>query len=311
MAYLQSGNLGGGITHSFEFNYTDLQNEGFLGTSGGLTGSPANTAQVFGADGQRILFNVPFGGFCQIAGLTVVEASAGASDLSIGVSTKNINIATLPDLGTTASNLKANSVLLYEDDLDAKVAAYSNINNGATYIQTLAGLLTGSATGLDFAAPTTTGAYGATPGYSRSGETITIDTTGTNHNLRPGQNIHIEGTSVASGSGINNSQVVASVTDADTFVLQDITGLSANPSGTLKYYEAGNELSEQLYEQREEDALERSYKGFFPSEGEQDYIFMQFNGTTANLTAGRWILYFQIFDPVSLLNGPKPDHLDI
>ena len=304
MAFLQSGNLGGGITHTFEFNYSDLQNEGFLGTSGELTGSPANTAQVFGADGQRILFNVPFGGFCQIAGITVIEASAGASDLSIGVSTKNINVATLPDLGTTASNLKANSVLLYEDDLDAKVAAFSNINNGATYTQTLAGLLTGSATGLDFAAPVTASSY------SRSGETMTINTP-SNHNLRPGQNIHIEGTSVASGTGINNSQVVASITDADTFVLQDITGLSADPTGTLKYYEAGNELSEQLYEQREEDALEKSYKGFFPSEGEQDYIFMQFNGTVANLTAGRWILYFQIFDPVSLLNGPKPGHLDI
>ena len=310
MSKLNSGNLGGGITHTFEFDYQDLQNSDFLGTSGALTGSKYNAAQVFGATGQRIIAKAPFGSIVQIGGLSVIEASAGASDLSIGISTKNVDVATLPDLGTTASNLKANSTLFYEDNLDAQVAGFSGMNNGAVYRQTLAGLLTGSATGLDFAAPVTTGAYDATPGYSRSGETITIHTTGTNHNLRPGQNIHIEGTSVASGTGINNSQVVASVTDADTFVLQDITGLSANPSGTLKYYAAGNELSEQLYEQREEDALEKSYKGYFPSEGQQDFVFIQFNGTVSSLTAGRWIVFLQIIDPVSLINGPKPDALN-
>ena len=61
MALLQSGNLGGGITHTFEFNYQDLKNPGFLSTSGALTGSTVNPSQVFGADNQKIIMRIPKG----------------------------------------------------------------------------------------------------------------------------------------------------------------------------------------------------------------------------------------------------------
>ena len=224
MAQLNTGNLGGGITHTFEFDYNDLQTDGFLSTSGALTGSTKNAAQVFGADNQKIVMRIPKGSFMQIAGITTIEASAGASDLTFYCNTIDENAATLTDM----SGL--NSALITQSDFDNRVAGYSLINNGTAYGQGLDSFLTNSSTGLD----------GLTGG-----------------------------------------------TDAEN----------------------GAAAALALYSNRDRNVLERSYAAYAPAQTTADTIYIGFTGSLSSLTAGRWILYFQLFDPISLINGKKPDAL--
>jgi len=224
MAQLNTGNLGGGITHTFEFDYNDLQTDGFLSTNGALTGSTKNPAQVFGADNQKIVMRIPNGSFLQVAGITTVEASSGASDLTFYANTIDENAATLTDLsgGTGA--------LLENNEFDNRVAGYSLVNNGTAYTQTLSTFLTGSITGLD----------GLTGG-----------------------------------------------TDAEN----------------------GAAAALALYDNRASIESERSYFVYAPSQSIADTIYIGFTGSISSLTAGRWIMYFQLFDPLSLINGKKPDAL--
>lgn len=221
MALLQSGNLGGGITHTFEFNYQDLKNPGFLSTSGALTGSTVNPSQVFGADNQKIVMRIPRGSFLQVVGFTTIEASSGASDLTFYANTIDENAATLTDLSA------GTGALLELSEFDNRDAGYSLINNGTAYTQTLATLLTGSASGLD----------GLTGG-----------------------------------------------TDAEN----------------------GAAAALALYNNRASTESERSYFGYYPAQSNADTIYIGFTGSLSSLTAGRWIMYFQLFDPISLANGPKP-----
>ena len=221
MAQLNTGNLGGGITHTFEFDYNDLQTDGFLSTNGALTGSTKNPAQVFGADNQKIVMRIPRGSFLQVAGFTTIEASSGASDLTFYANTIDENAATLTDLSA------GTGALLELSEFDNRDAGYSLINNGTAYTQTLATLLTGSASGLD----------GLTGG-----------------------------------------------TDAEN----------------------GAAAALALYNNRASTESERSYFGYYPAQSNADTIYIGFTGSLSSLTAGRWIMYFQLFDPISLANGPKP-----
>jgi hypothetical protein len=224
MAQLNTGNLGGGITHTFEFDFNDLQTDGFLSTNGALTGSTKNAAQVFGADNQKVVMRIPKGAFMQIAGITTVEASAGASDLTFYCNTIDENAATLTDMSGTTS------ALLTQTELDNRVAGYTLVNNGTAFNQGLDSFLTDSATGLD----------GLTGG-----------------------------------------------TDAEN----------------------GAAAALALYNNRDRNVLERSYAAYAPAVSVADVIYIGFTGSISSLTAGRWILYFQLFDPISLINGKKPDAL--
>jgi hypothetical protein len=224
MAQLNTGNLGGGITHTFEFDYNDLQTDGFLSTNGALTGSTKNPAQVFGADNQKVVMRIPKGSFMQIAGLTTVEATAGASDLTFYCNAIDENAATLNDMSGTTS------ALLTQTELDNRVAGYSLVNNGNAYGQTLANFITNSDSGLD----------GLTGG-----------------------------------------------TDAEN----------------------GAAAALALYNNRTKNSQERSYAAYAPAQSIADTIYIGFTGSISSLTAGRWILYFQLFDPISLINGKKPDAL--
>ena len=224
MAQLNTGNLGGGITHTFEFDFNDLQTDGFLSTNGALTGSTKNAAQVFGADNQKVVMRIPKGGFMQIAGLTTVEATAGASDLTFYCNAIDENAATLTDMSGTTSALLTNT------ELDNRVAGYSLVNNGNSYGQSLASFITDSDSGLN----------GLTGG-----------------------------------------------TDAEN----------------------GAAAALALYNNRTNTVQERSYAAYAPSVSIADVIYIGFTGSISSLTAGRWILYFQLFDPISLINGKKPDAL--
>lgn len=224
MAQLNTGNLGGGITHTFEFDYNDLQTDGFLSTSGALTGSTKNAAQVFGADNQRVVMRIPKGGFMQIAGITTIEATAGASDLTFYCNAIDENAATLTDMSGTTS------ALLTQTELDNRVAGYSLVNNGNAYGQSLANFITDSDSGLN----------GLTGG-----------------------------------------------TDAEN----------------------GAAAALALYNNRANNVQEKSYAAYTPAVSVADVIYIGFTGSISNLTAGRWILYFQLFDPISLINGKKPDAL--
>jgi hypothetical protein len=224
MAKLQSGNLGGGITHTFEFDYNDLQTDGFLSTSGALTGSTKNAAQVFGADNQKVVMRIPKGSFLQVAGITTVEASSGASDLTFYANTIDENAATLTDLSG------GQGALIEQSEFDNRVAGYTLVNNGTAYTQTLATFLTGSSSGLD----------GLTGG-----------------------------------------------TDAEN----------------------GAAAALALYNNRASTESERSYFVYAPAEATADVVYIGFTGSLSSLTAGRWIMYFQVFDPISLINGKKPDAL--
>jgi len=221
MSLLQSGNLGGGITHTFEFNYEDLKNPSFLSTSGALTGSTVNPAQVFGADNQKIIMRIPKGSFMQIAGITTVEATAGASDLTFYCNAIDENAATLTDMSGSSS------ALITQNELDNRVAGYSLVNNGNAYGQSLANFITDSDSGLN----------GLTGG-----------------------------------------------TDAEN----------------------GAAAALALYNNRANNAQERSYAAYAPAQTTADTIYIGFTGSLSSLTAGRWIMYFQLFDPISLANGPKP-----
>lgn len=225
MAQLNTGNLGGGITHTFEFDYNDLQTDGFLGTSGALTGSVVNPAQTFGANNQKIIARLPFGSIILNVGLVTVEASAGASDLEFFLDNGDDNVATLTSITSTNANL------ISQTELDNRVAGYNIKNNGTAYNQGLDSFLTDSETGLD----------GLTGG-----------------------------------------------TDAEN----------------------GAAAALALYNNRDRNVFERSpYNTYHPTSVRPQTVFFQINGTLSNLTAGRWLVYMQIMDPISLINGKKPDAL--
>jgi len=221
MAQLNSGNLGGGITHTFEFDYNDLQTAGFLGQSGDLTG--VTPTQEYGYANQKVVAQIPRSGYVLATGITTVEASSGASDLAFYLN----NTANSNNLSQATSS----STLLQNGEFDNRVSGYTLVNNGTAFSQGLDSFLTDSATGLD----------GLTGG-----------------------------------------------TDAEN----------------------GAAAALALYSNRDRNVFERShYNVFSPAQAIGNTIYMQIDGTIANLTAGRWIIWLQIVDPLSLLNGKKPDSL--
>lgn len=224
MAKLQSGNLAGGLTNIFEFNYEDLKNPGFLSTSGALTGSTVNPAQTFGADGQKIVATFPRGSNIYEAGIVCIEASAGASDLEFYLKQENVDDAVLNSITASTASL------IDIAEFDNHTAGFNVANNGTDFRQSLSEFLTDSATGLD----------GLTGG-----------------------------------------------TDAEN----------------------GAAAALALYDNRASTELERSYFVYAPAQTTADTIYIGFTGTLSDLTAGRWIMYFQLFDPISLANGPKPSGL--
>ena len=222
MAKLQSGNLGGGITHSFEFDFNDLQMPGFLGTVGALTG--VGSTQEYGFANQKVIAQVPRSGYVLNAGITTVEATAGPSDLAFycDLQGNNTNLSQITD---------ASANLITNTEFDNRAAGYSLQNNGNAFTQNLDVFLTGSDTGLD-------GLTG--------------------------------GTDAANGAAAALA----------------------------------------LYNNRERSVFERpNYNIYSPAQTIGQTIYMQIDGTIANLTAGRWILWFSIVDPLSLLNDRKPDSL--
>ena len=225
MALLQSGNLAGGLTHTFEFNYQDLQNPGFLSTSGALTGSTVNPAQTFGADNQKIIATCPRGGKILNFGIVTIEASAGASDLEFFCDLQSENVASLSSITSGSANLINNT------EFDNRTAGYNIQNNGNAFSQDLDIFLTDSDTGLD----------GLTGG-----------------------------------------------TDAEN----------------------GAAAALALYNNRDRKVIERSpFNTYNPANNIAQTIYFQINGTISNLTAGRWVIYMQILDLMSLANGFKPDKL--
>jgi hypothetical protein len=219
MAQLNSGNLAGGITHTFEFDYEDLQNPGFLSTSGALTGSTVNPAQTFGADGQKIIATCPRGGKILNFGIVTIEASAGASDLEFFCDLQSEDSASLTSITSSSANIINNT------EFDTRTAGYNVQNNGNAYVQALDVFLTASNTGLD----------GLTGG-----------------------------------------------TDAEN----------------------GAAAALALYNNRNRSIIERTpFNTYNPANSIAQTIYFQINGTTSNLTAGRWVVYMQILDLMSLANG--------
>jgi len=222
MAKLQSGNLGGGITHSFEFDFNDLQMPGFLGTVGALTG--VGSTQEYGFANQKVIAQVPRSGYVLNAGITTVEATAGPSDLAFYCDLQ-ANDTNLAQITSTNANLISNT------EFDNRAAGYSLQNNGTVFHQALDSFITGSDTGLN-------GLTG--------------------------------GTDAANGAAAALA----------------------------------------LYNNRERVVFERpNYNIYSPAQTIGQTIYMQIDGTIANLTAGRWILWFSIVDPLALLNDRKPDSL--
>jgi len=222
MAQLNSGNLGGGITHTFEFDFNDLQTAGFLGQAGDLTG--VTPTQEYGYANQKVVAPIPRSGYVLNAGITTVEATAGASDLAFYCDLQS-NSANLAQITSDNANLISNT------EFDNRAAGYSIQNNGTAFTQDLAVFLTGSATGLD----------GLTGG-----------------------------------------------TDAEN----------------------GAAAALALHSNRYSNVFERpNFNVYSPSQTIGSTVYMQIDGTIANLTAGRWIMWFSIVDPLALLNNKKPDSL--
>jgi hypothetical protein len=143
MAKLQSGNLAGGLTHIFEFNYEDLKNPGFLSTSGALTGSTVNPAQTFGADGQKIVATFPRGSNIYEAGIVCIEAAAGASDLGFFLKQEPVDDAIL-------NSITADTATLIDiGEFDNRAAGFNVANNGIDFRQSLSQFVTDVSSGLD------------------------------------------------------------------------------------------------------------------------------------------------------------------
>tara|TARA_E500000318_G_scaffold26395_2_gene26152 strand:- start:169 stop:840 length:672 start_codon:yes stop_codon:yes gene_type:complete len=222
MAQLNSGNLGGGITHTFEFDFNDLQTAGFLGQAGDLTG--VTPTQEYGYANQKVVAQIPRSGYLLTAGITTVEATSGASNLAFYCDLQS-NSGNLDQITSTNANLISNT------EFDNRAAGYSIQNNGTVFHQTVSSLLTGTLTGLN-------GLTG--------------------------------GTDAANGAAAALA----------------------------------------LYNNRERVVFERpNYNIYSPSQTIGSTVYMQIDGTIANLTAGRWIMWFSIVDPLSLLNGKKLDSL--
>ena len=222
MAQLNSGNLGGGITHTFEFDFNDLQTAGFLGQAGDLTG--VTPTQEYGYANQKVVAPIPRSGYVLNAGITTVEATAGAS-----------NLAFYCDLQSNSANLaqitSSNANLISQTEFDDRAAGYSLQNNGNIFTQPLDIFVTGAGDGLD--------------------------------------------------------------------------GLSGGTDA-----ENGAAAALALYNNRDRSVSERpNYNVYSPSQTIGSTVYMQIDGTIANLTAGRWILWFSIVDPLALLNDRKPDSL--
>lgn len=222
MSKLNSGNLGGGITHTFEFDYQDLLMPGFLGTVGALTG--VGSTQEYGFANQKVITQVPRSGYVLNSGITTVEASAGPSDLEFYCDIQ-ANDTNLAEITATNANLIAHS------EFDNRAAGYSLQNNGNAFRQPLDVFLTGSSGGLDGLSGGTDAANGA-----------------------------------AAALALHNNK--------------------------------GNSVFERP-----------NYNTYSPAQTIGQTIYMQINGTISSLSAGQWILWFSIVDPLSLLNNPKPNSL--
>ena len=49
---------------------------------------------------------------------------------------------------------------------------------------------------------------------------------------------------------------------------------------------------------------------FGPASGSSDLLYLQAKGTLANMTAGKFMVYFQIVDPLAVINGGRPAGLE-
>ena len=306
MAKLQSGNLGGGITHTFEFDYRDLQNPGFLSKAGELTGSAFNTDKTYGADNQKLIAQCPRGGAITLAGITIVEPAAGLASIDFLCDTSGDSAHSLPD---TTSNTETTLCASFSFEVASQGGTI--INNGGSFTQDLDEFLTGDASGLngtDVGAVTLVSS-GAT--YAREGSTNKIKITKSSHGLSNGDLVSLHGLTAASGSSYEPdiATVVSDVTTNDFQVV--IPGLDAVPTGTIQYFH-GNfaYVGAQLNAKKNRDVYQKSgFNPLRPGVSDNNDIFIQLNPSAgfSALTSGRWIIYFTIIDTLSLLDGPKPE----
>ena len=107
MAKLSINEAAAGFTHAVRFDYVDLQTTGFL-----TTGGAAN---------QRIVGELPPGGYVDLAMLYQITDPSGATDLTI-------------DFGTTSSDPDE---LLDNGDVDAATKVL--VNTGDQFVQSTTG----------------------------------------------------------------------------------------------------------------------------------------------------------------------------
>ena len=110
------------------------------------------------------------------------------------------------------------------------------------------------------------------------------------------------GYSFAVNNGTAYKQTLAS------FLTGSVTGLNGLNGGTDAENGAAAALA--LYSNRDDSHQERSYEMFGPASGSSDLLYLQAKGTLANMTAGKFIAYFQIIDPLAVINGGRPAGLE-
>ena len=97
------------------------------------------------------------------------------------------------------------------------------------------------------------------------------------------------GYSVIVNNGTVFKQNVASLLTGEADGLDSLSGGSA-----------GDAAATILYNNRNDVAQERSYAFYAPASTSADLIYIQVEGSISNLTAGRWVIYLQIFDTLAL-----------
>ena len=307
MARLQSGIQTAGLTHTFEFDYQDLQNADFNSTDGkptgivitkdidsvskGGTGNKTLTVNYTNTDSNN---DVNSGDIVHLLGVINTTGTRTTGEFSATrVDDNTFTVLLDADPGTLSlSGAKFTFNQVFGANNQMFIA---RIPRGAS-VQ-IAGIAYAEATsGISDLELYVNGADVINRALSDTSNTTFTYCGDDNADARSA------GYSLIVNNGTAYKQTLAS------FLTGSVTGLNGLNGGTDAENGAAAALA--LYSNRDDSHQERSYEMFGPASGSSDLLYLQAKGTLANMTAGKFMVYFQIVDPLAVINGGRPAGLE-
>lgn len=307
MARLQSGIQTAGLTHTFEFDYQDLQNADFNSTNGkptgvvitkdidsvskGGTGNKTLTVNYTNTNGDN---DVHTGDIVNLFGvLNTGGTRTTGSFAATRVDDNTFTVLLDADPGTlslSGAKFTFNQVFGANNQMFiARIPRGASVQiSGIAYAEATAGI-----SDLELYVNGTDVLNRALSDTSNTTFTYCGDNNADSRTA---------GYSFAVNNGTAYKQTLSGLlTGSDT-------GLDGLSGGTDAANGAAAALA--LYSNRADSHQERSYEMFGPASGSSDLLYLQAKGTLANMTAGKFIAYFQIVDPLSVINGGRPAGLE-